>query len=327
MPNPTRKALFDALPWQWPSAEPIFAINHFEAVAPNTTHSINEGGQQKMYAEQDDRKIRPIVSVAKPEGPFLYHKELERLPREFKRGVFYSLREDSRNPLEILETGFLPNFVRPEHNEKANDQLAGNLDPTARFSNQIELVLDMQGQDPKGVRPPLPPRGLSRNLDPVTKAKYSAPDLSAYIRHKDPMALDRFLMDADLGEFISFTKSVAIAKQFATSYKKKGNAEPDRCDHEGWVYVCYLPGAIDVPRRQQYGAYTGTDGKRYDPLNEQELTWAGAVDPESVVACRKVDTNEMFKGPVFVNTWWLHKDPTAISVICSLLSGMIQGSK
>ena len=138
----------------------------------------------------------------------------------------------------------------------------------------------------------------------------------------EPMNLERFLQDQHHGEFISTSKSVAIARFFATSTWPGGNMKPRSTD--GWVYACFVEGAIEIPPAKEYKDQNGAAFSV--PFNEQELTMPGMLDWDDVMACRKVRQDGKFTGPVYVRPRLedgVHH--SAAPIIYDLLSGKSQG--
>jgi hypothetical protein len=137
------------------------------------------------------------------------------------------------------------------------------------------------------------------------------------------MDLPRFLGGQFLGEFISTSKSVAIARMFANATWSGNTMIPNSTD--GWVYACFVEGAIDIPPRGNYTGQDGTTNYRV-PYNEQELAVPGMLEWDDVVACRKVLQGGKFTGPLYVNPALQDSDSTAAPRIYDLLSGKSQGA-
>jgi hypothetical protein len=159
----------------------------------------------------------------------------------------------------------------------------------------------------------------SHITDTATKKGVAEKD----VKQDSPMDLPRFLSNQHLGEFISASKSVAMARLFATSTWPGGSMKLHSTD--GWVYTCFVEGAIEIPPR---GNYLGRDGTTTFnvPFAEQELSMPGMLDWEDVVACRKVLKEGGFTGPVYVHPALQDQDSTAAPVIYDLLSGERQGA-
>jgi hypothetical protein len=107
-----------------------------------------------------------MYNAATDPGNFSYAHERRNLPAKFGRCVTYGFRGDTRDPVEIQQARFTPNYTRPSHIAKQ-----------------------------------------------VQKQKVPEKD----VRQAVPMDLPRFLGNQEFGEFISTSKSVAIARMFATS--------------------------------------------------------------------------------------------------------------
>jgi hypothetical protein len=136
------------------------------------------------------------------------------------------------------------------------------------------------------------------------------------VQNPQAMDLSRFLGDQTLGEFISASRSVAIARYFGTSTWNGAQMIPQSTD--GWVYACYVEGGIVVPPQ-------GNHGGVWVPFNEQELTMPGQFDWADVVACRRVLQTGRFTGPVYVKPELENMDHAAAIEIYDLLSGKSQG--
>jgi len=123
-------------------------------------------------------------------------------------------------------------------------------------------------------------------------------------REKGVLNLEEHRGDPAYKGFISTSKSIGIAKKFATT-SGKGN---------GWVYACLVLGAFEVPQ----------DGGRTYELCEQELAVPGMIDWENVVACRKVRllgaNSAPFLGPVYMRRSLIQSDLKAARKIWKLLS-------
>jgi hypothetical protein len=141
----------------------------------------------------------------------------------------------------------------------------------------------------------------------------------------EPMNLERFLADQHHGEFISTSKSVAIARFFATSTWTPGGAQVPRST-DGWIYACFVEGAIEIPTAKTYKDQNGDDFTVL--FNEQELAMPGMLDWDDVMACRKVQKDGKFTGPVYVRP---HLEDgvhhSAAPIIYDLLSGKSQGKE
>jgi hypothetical protein len=136
------------------------------------------------------------------------------------------------------------------------------------------------------------------------------------------MNLQRFLRDQHHGEFISTSKSVAIARFFATLTWVGTGMKLNSTD--GWVYACFAEGAIEIPKP---GVYQDQNGDDFSvPFDEQELSMPGMLDWRDVMACRKVKQDGRFTGPVYVRPRLedgVHH--SAAPIFYDLLSGKSQG--
>jgi hypothetical protein len=269
-----------AQPYARPGAKPP-GLAGFDAVLPNHAYDGPHYPREKNLASNNDTMAIPLIPSLRARrllklphpGNFSYAQELQNLPAQFRRCVSFGFRGDTRDPVQIQQAGFTPNYTRPSHIQKA---------------------AQAQGVAEKDVR----------------QAK--------------PMDLPRFLMNQDLGEFISTSKSVAVTRMFATSTWSGSNQIKYSTD--GWVYACFVEGAIEIPPGGR--TYLGQDGttKYQVPYNEQELAMPGMLDWRDVVACRKVLKDGGFTGPVYINPALQDQDSTAAPVIYDLLSGQSQGA-
>jgi hypothetical protein len=244
------------------------ALGEFKEFAPLPNEDPT-GAIEKMK-HKDLRNLPRINSVAVAagfHGKYPYADELAAYP--YPRVNAYGFRGESRPPADIKHAGgFLPNYTRPEH-----------------IAKHEEKVKDAM-------------KGNKFNIEALRKLAEDA---------VGALNLRSFLQDQFLKGFISTTKSIAIAKHFATS--KWVNGAPREGQVDGWVYACLVFGAFDLP--------PGGDDL---PYNEQEMTVPGMIDWENVVACRQVKNEGFFLGPVYMRRSLVSSDVQAARTIWELLS-------
>jgi hypothetical protein len=127
--------------------------------------------------------------------------------------------------------------------------------------------------------------------------------------------LERFIRDQRFKGFVSTSKSVSIAKNFATA-KWMPNGAMSAGQVDGWVYACHMLGAFELPPRFSHP---------WIKFAEQELTMPGMIDWENVVACRRVLRTGEFDGWVYMRPTLPRTDPKAAKKLMKLLSGKSQG--
>jgi len=122
--------------------------------------------------------------------------------------------------------------------------------------------------------------------------------------------LQSFIANQEYGGYLSVTKSVAVAKAFATGLGGTTGRGA------GWVYACFAEGGFHLPAQ---GAHP------WVKFNEQEISMPGILDWSDVVGCRHVQQDGNFDGNVYLKRTLFHEDPKAAVEIWELLSGLSQG--
>src|SRR5262249_29209964 len=135
-----------------------------------------------------------------------------------------------------------------------------------------------------------------------------AKDAKWYEAELGALNLKEFIQDQEFRGFISTTKSVAVAKNFATGF-----TDPPAKD--GWVYASYVEGGFELPP-------AGTHA--WVHLAEQEISMPGILDWDDIVACRRVKKDGTFDGPIYLKTDMEATDDLAARQIRDLLSGKSQ---
>jgi hypothetical protein len=260
------------------------ALIGFRACAPNPAYD----GKGDGMSRGDTRQLQYVHSVLAPsfehfkggfseiEKKVFYERELEALNGiiPFERVIGYGFRGETRPPGVVKGAG---------------------------------------GFLPNYTRP----EHVRKHDEKLKKAK-AAKDLNALLECAEAeggaLDLERFIADQTFRGFISTTKSIAIAKNFATSKWAYGMNVPGAV--EGWVYACLVVGAFHLPPK---GAHS------WIKFNEQELAMPGMLDWENVVACRQVKRDGEFEGPVYMKPALERTDPKAARKIWKLLSGKSQG--
>jgi hypothetical protein len=248
-------------------------LQDFQAFEPSAMYSYDNDPIMAF----DDRHIEPIKStLAGPvRGGFTYENELRQLNgiMDYERITAYGFRGDARPP----------GFVKG----------AGGFLPNYTRPAHIE-----QHQEKL--------RNARRSGDQTALDEWNEAEGGA-------LNLVKFLEDQTLMGFVSASKSIAIAKRFATSRWVDGLAQSGQV--VGWIYACLMVGAIHIPRffRTSRGM-----------MAEQELTMPGMIDWDNVVACREVLHTGMFKGPVYMRRSLQDRDSKPFKKIYKLLSGKSQ---
>jgi hypothetical protein len=270
--------------------------DRFDAVLPNPYYDGNDAKKEGNLKTHDDtRKIDHIKS------------ERESVPRRFIN--------PKKNTLEVRTLSSGP----------VSDNVS-----KFKFAYEEELQYlptDFRWRVSYGFR------GDTRKPEDIKKGQFmpnftrtSHTDMTYKKLHEinapvSPMNLPRFLKQPFLGEFISTSKSVAIARYFATCDSPPGGSQIGY-QNKGWVYACFVEGAIEIPAKGDYMK----DGTTYSvPHNEQELALPGMLEWEDVVACREVKESGEFTGPIYIRTLLQDTDRSAALDIYDLLSGKSQG--
>lgn len=121
--------------------------------------------------------------------------------------------------------------------------------------------------------------------------------------------LESFIANQEYGGYLSVSKSIAVAKAFATGKGgTTGNVGP------GWVYACFAEGGFHLPAQGDHA---------WVKYNEQEISVPGIIDWDDVVGCRYVLADGNFGGNVYLKSALIY-DPPAHVVVWELLSGKSQ---
>jgi hypothetical protein len=124
-----------------------------------------------------------------------------------------------------------------------------------------------------------------------------------------PLDLYSYIEQEDFGGFLSVSRSVRIAKSFASG---RGLTASEDKKRDGWVYAVYCEGAIHVPHEENH---------------EFELAMPGILDWADVVGWRKVQQADgKFDplGPVYLRKSLSIYDPDAFLELYEVLSGKHQ---
>jgi hypothetical protein len=257
------------------------ALIDFKEFAPDPSFR-GPGYKEERMRHKDTRDLPRIDSAgrfAHFAGPYPYANELEEINKgaiPFPRVIAYGFRGETRGPGSIKGAGgFLPNYTRPAHIERHEEKLK-----KAMNGGKFNVAA----------------------LRELTEAETGA------------LRLKEFLRDPTFKGFVSTTKSIAIAKHFATS-SWNASAVPTDGQVDGWIYACLMIGAFEVPPVGEHA---------WAFMDEQEMTMPGMIDWENVVACRQVRKTGELHGPVYMRPS-LRTDKAAAKTIWRLLSGMRQG--
>ncbi len=253
-----------------------FGLVDFKQFAPDPKYDAAAGDPM---VSNDGRNLRRIDSAiaASFKGPFTYEKELREVNGiiPFSRVIAYGFRGETRPPGTVKGAG---GFL-PNYTRPEH---------IGKHGAKLQDALGGHDMD-----------ALNDWMEAETGA----------------LNLQNFIKDQTFKGFVSTTKSVAVAKQFATT-KWLPNGMMHRGQVDGWVYACLVVGAIELPPRFSHP---------WVKFNEQELTMPGMLDWENVVACRRVLRTGKFEGPVYMRPALERKDPKAAKKIWKLLSGKSQG--
>ena len=120
-------------------------------------------------------------------------------------------------------------------------------------------------------RPPSGIRNAGGFLPNYTRAKHIEDNKGK--AQDQALNLQRFIANQEYGGYLSVTKSIAVAKAFATGM---GGTTPVAA---GWVYACFAEGGFLLPKQGDHG---------WVKFNEQEISVPGILDWADVVGCRHV---------------------------------------
>lgn len=291
----------------------------FEKLAPDERF---ESGPGEPRDQEDDRRLKYIPSVRAKghSGTFAYARDLEFVKEfgfNYERVIGYGFRGDTRSPGDIKGAGgFLPNYTRVDHNAQLEAKLAKGLEEyyALRKDPKNYGVLKTWVEKDGGewnlyriVRNPKFRKFIDADwIDGLYAARRSpkCPTLAEWFKlNSGALDLESFIVDQHFRGFVSTTKSICVAKAFATGL----TATPG----PGWIYACFVEGAFDFGLQDEHKWLTH---------QEQELCMPGMLDWEDVVACRHVLANGTFDGAVWMRKTFLHSDLQAATDVLELLS-------
>lgn len=230
--------------------------------------------------------------------------------------------------LEFEEVGPAPGYEPPYVQDKANVSDARTLPYIAsgkagahggHFAYQKEtsgipfkrvIAYGFRGDS----RPPSAIKNAGGFLPNYTRPDHIKKFSPTPFRQDQALNLERFIADQQYGGYLSVTKSIAVAKAFATGL---GGTTPRAA---GWVYACFAEGGFHLPAK---GA--PVPGGDWVKFHEQEISVPGILDWGDVVGCRHVRQDGNFDGNVYLKRTLAHDDPEAAVKIWELLSGLSQG--
>jgi hypothetical protein len=262
---------------------------HDPALIGFTAHPADPryDNEDKKSPRNDTRDLDYIRSVAAKthRGGFPYEKELAHVP--FERVIGYGFRGETRSPGIVKAAGgFTPNYTRIRDVVKEQNDLA-----------EIAKKYGFRGSE-------VLPRMEEFLAQQKAHGRISAADQSAIDAWKskdtDALNLQEFIRQEDYRGFISTSKSLRTARNFAGG--------------SGWVYACFVEGAFHLPRK---GAHA------WAIHDEGELAMPGMLDWDDVVGCRRVKACQ-FDGPVYLKRDLYMRDTEAARKIHEYLSGRIQ---
>jgi hypothetical protein len=292
----------------------------FEPFAPDPAHARSMGEPPR---DTDRREIDyiPSVRAAGHSHHFAYASELEALNGiiPFERVIGYGFRGDSRSPGDIKGAGgFLPNYTRTDHIARLDEKLAQGLKEYFTLRNDLKHYdvlkswVEKEGGEwnlTRIVRNPkfreFVNRDFINGLFQAGRNAAQCPRLSEWLELQGgALNLAEFIQQQDFRGFISTSKSIGIAKNFAT-----GAGRP------GWVYACFVEGAFHFPLSGEHP---------WLKFDEMELCMPGMLDWDDIVACRRVSSAGAFEGPVWIKQAIIQSDLDAAWKIYQLLSNKLQ---
>ncbi len=318
---PTLRSLRDAL-GRFPAVTPeatTFA-DEFHAYAPSAGYKDDEKSTIEDKRSIDIIKTTRITGEGKT--PFGYDTLLREIRHKKVSG--YGFRGETREPGEIKSArGFLPNATRDTPGwqlsiiSKLLDYALELYDKNDRHApTRSTYVIDRVESGKTtivSVKDPAQLRALFLDAEQA-RIDEEHPGLGIPLhRHQfQPLNLPFFLRDQTSGGFISLSKSIGIAKNFASGVPT-GEPAPGttRTAMPGYVYACYFEGAFQIPPATPDGV----------PFDEQEVSMPGLVEWVDVVGWRKTDASGKFCGPIHLRSSTIASDLPAMHAIWLLLSG------
>ena len=224
--------------------------------------------------------------------------------------------------LEFEELGPAPGYEPPYAQDKANISDARTIPYIASgkaggHKGQFAYPAETSGVPFERViaygfrgdsRPPSGIKNAGGFLPNYTRAKHIEDNKGK--AQDQALNLQRFIANQEYGGYLSVTKSIAVAKAFATGM---GGTTPRNA---GWVYACFAEGGFLLPKQGDHA---------WVKFNEQEISVPGILDWADVVGCRHVRQDGSFDGNVYLKRTLAHEDPAAAVKIWELLSGLSQG--
>jgi hypothetical protein len=282
--------------------------------------------------------IRSTQSVGHS-GNFAYAAELQNV--NLPRVIGFGFRGDSRDPITLKSNfsgAFMPNFTRTDQNAKVRDALLetvkGNLPKVksdrpaiyTRIENARKLLSmkrtksdSDQSLQAEALRRVMQDANVRAELStlfggskPAMQAEFVGS--TGLVKSFDQMnqgalELGEYVQNEFLGGFVSVSRSVMVAKSFASG--RGGNA----AIRDGWLYACFVEGAFNMPLK-------GTH-----PLakkQEFEMAMPGMLEWEDVAGWRKVNSSGKFEGAIYLRHSLSRSDPKAFKQLFEYLSGKPQ---
>lgn len=295
------------------------ALIGFQAYAPNFVY--DDPTYPHDPAMHHDTRTIPYIPCDRMthQAGYAYAEQTDKRkdwPKEFKRVRAYCFRGDTRDPGQIKGSGgFNPNFTRPDHIKQASviesgvtlQSLSKALEELQLFNPLVATQAEIEGYNKKLT-------ALKADVEQFQQKQLASKTDHAFKQKEErvqagPLNLANFIAHQWFGGFVSGSKSVAIAKSFATGAAASAPSN-------GWVYACLLEGGFEFP---PLGSHP------WVLFAEQEIAMPGILDWDDVVACRHVnqDNDCNFDGPIYMKSERELPEP-ARRTIWNLLSGKSQ---
>ncbi len=264
-------------------------------------------GRQRIapVAEPGHQNIPNLVSPQKVQGLYTTQDRaahLQGIARDWAgmltidRVVAYCFRGDTRDYNGIKTAGgFFPPSTR---NDQSYLEGAVFENFQAYMSRRWNVDVDLK----------LYKKAIQNSMDADARQLFIEYSTWRALVATEEMHLGRMLANEVLKGYISTTRAVTTAKNFATKF----------CTRPGYVYVVLVRGGYLVPPQgQKMKAWTQF-------FNEQEVAYPGAILWPDVVGWRQVQANGKFTGAVCLRPDFYNYDYQAWEKVFALLSGKKQ---
>jgi len=285
-----------------PNVKPTPESDPFEQILKATDEFL-----KAMYAREEQEAInsgktippkvkQPIIGSQRTKESDLFSPDVKNtkpLHSDMDRISCFAFRGDSRDPVDILQTGFLPNLARKDPNYKP--PLPGER------KDRIQAMLDTVQND-------MNPKSW---IQAMVEARV--------------FVIGDFVEYEAYGAFISTSKSLAIAKCFTSFYHFQFQTDKtlDIYNTEAFCYIVHLSNALYLA---PHGALQRAINKFHN-IKEQEISNIGPITPQKIYGfrlCCALPIGQRLVGPV-----WLRKDlklkSAEFSSLYDVFSGKSQG--